>query len=1075
MESFFDLSLSLAINNQTVSKQANKMSATKKKQPPAQVSKKKNSTEKVDKETEEKPKKQLPAQVTDRNNSTEKVDKETKEKPKKQLQAPVTDKKNSSKKADKTTKEKPKPPPSKYQLKKMKKETKKSKKKGRRRLNSTSSTGKKQSEVDEDVHTDEDENENPNNDVIETSADDVIETSADDVTENSVDDVTGTSVEEDVTSVTENELIDLAKVDDRVKSEPVVESSDSDFDINKIRDCATSQHDVIDTSPDGVTATSGDDENVTHDSRILNLGEESSSIHSDKMHNSEENKDFTESSNEDNTMKNEKNMDVLSEEPLVNGGDLSESSQSSENINGISKNEEFGTPVQNNEISSENQIRDSDDGKICCGGALDAHDCKTESLLQSNGEDVLNSSDKQQKDCQNNEISSENILGGSESGINGKTGCIDASDGKDCKNESLLHSNTADVPNSTDEGQTLCYTSPISHNLSNGSDNDVVLAENKTGLPIDNKAEYICPNCETSDMNDICVNSIQIKSTGLSQDGDAGGINSEESNQIPASEIANGETGQALENKLSNLSLESNKGNSNRSHESPAFVIKFENDDADKLTQDKLSNLSTDNNRGSSNGSHEDPVSFNKTVETETHETTGSESDDFTGNKSTVLPQNGDGKNSKENKNVLDYVNQIVDDILESCFHKISTSLSEEANKMSRAKFETDMSFECKKIKEEYNSPANISPKENDFKKTMCKDEFKSSVNDSAFSQTDEEKIQEYVKKIVDDAVKQCLLSDATTTRHDNLSKFENFSKDETSDSRNIENDPENLESVPGTENVSAISRSEILRGNHSLGSMEAIKPNVMSVESCLKRFCSPEILDGDNMFICEQCNQNNTEEEEEEEETNDEDEKEDSDDDKDTTSEKKTKRKPIYTEAVKQLLINEAPPIFTLHLKRFHQVGYSLKKIPKHVDFPLLLDIAPFCHKSSKLATDSEGKVLYSLFGIVEHSGSLHSGHYTAYCRVPTVPSSLFETKFENLTQLLNIMDQMWTQGDKRESYVHEGLSSSRWFYISDSHVSEVGLDRVLKAQAYLLFYERMVLSHSGEIENTAPKTVTE
>jgi hypothetical protein len=75
------------------------MSATKKKQPPMPVSNKKNSTEKVDKETEEKPKKEL--------------------------QAPVTDKKNSSKKADKTTKEKPKPPPSKYQLKKMKKETKK--------------------------------------------------------------------------------------------------------------------------------------------------------------------------------------------------------------------------------------------------------------------------------------------------------------------------------------------------------------------------------------------------------------------------------------------------------------------------------------------------------------------------------------------------------------------------------------------------------------------------------------------------------------------------------------------------------------------------------------------------------------------------------------------------------------------------------------------------------------------------------------------------------------------------------------------------------------------------------------
>ena len=60
-----------------------------------------------------------------------------------------------------------------------------------------------------------------------------------------------------------------------------------------------------------------------------------------------------------------------------------------------------------------------------------------------------------------------------------------------------------------------------------------------------------------------------------------------------------------------------------------------------------------------------------------------------------------------------------------------------------------------------------------------------------------------------------------------------------------------------------------------------------------------------------------------------------------------------------------------------------------------------------------------------------------------------------------------MWTLGGKRESCFHEELPGTRWFHISDSHVSEVGLERVLKANAYLLFYERMVLSYGGGDED--------
>ena len=34
----------------------------------------------------------------------------------------------------------------------------------------------------------------------------------------------------------------------------------------------------------------------------------------------------------------------------------------------------------------------------------------------------------------------------------------------------------------------------------------------------------------------------------------------------------------------------------------------------------------------------------------------------------------------------------------------------------------------------------------------------------------------------------------------------------------------------------------------------------------------------------------------------------------------------------------------------------------------------------------------------------------------------------------------------------------TDQWFHVSDTHVTEVTLDKVLKAQAYMLFYERTV-----------------
>lgn len=83
-----------------------------------------------------------------------------------------------------------------------------------------------------------------------------------------------------------------------------------------------------------------------------------------------------------------------------------------------------------------------------------------------------------------------------------------------------------------------------------------------------------------------------------------------------------------------------------------------------------------------------------------------------------------------------------------------------------------------------------------------------------------------------------------------------------------------------------------------------------------------------------------------------------------------------VCTSSTKQYLISQVPPILILHLKRFQTQRVGFRKVFKHVSFPILLDLAPVC-------TDRKKSRLYALYGVVEHSGTVHGGHYVAYVKV--------------------------------------------------------------------------------------------
>lgn len=236
------------------------------------------------------------------------------------------------------------------------------------------------------------------------------------------------------------------------------------------------------------------------------------------------------------------------------------------------------------------------------------------------------------------------------------------------------------------------------------------------------------------------------------------------------------------------------------------------------------------------------------------------------------------------------------------------------------------------------------------------------------------------------------------------------------------------------------------------------------SIYSCLNHFTQSELLTGPNKWACDSCTENK---------------KINSADNSDCSSSSK-KSSTVYSSASKQLLLFSPPSILTLHLKRFQQTLSGCKKVNKHVSFPFELDLAAFCSSTSIAMPNvslSQRKVLYSLYGVVEHSGRLQGGHYTAFVKVRAAnsivkdPTKFFSSSVSKASDVPNFLEEIENKFGLNERIYcgEEAIEDAsnnnltltqprRWYHVSDSSVSEVTEEKVLKAQAYLLFYERIL-----------------
>ncbi|KAJ1397194.1 Zinc finger, UBP-type [Sesbania bispinosa] len=149
--------------------------------------------------------------------------------------------------------------------------------------------------------------------------------------------------------------------------------------------------------------------------------------------------------------------------------------------------------------------------------------------------------------------------------------------------------------------------------------------------------------------------------------------------------------------------------------------------------------------------------------------------------------------------------------------------------------------------------------------------------------------------------------------------------------------------------------------------------------------------------------------------------------DDSKECSEKETDSKivKVKRDATKRVLIYKAPPVLTIHLKRFSQDARGrLSKLNGHVNFRETMDLRPYMDPRCI----NEEKYEYHLVGVVEHSGTMRGGHYVAYVR----------------------------GGQRNRAKADKENEGSAWYQASDAYVREVTLDEVLRSEAYILFYEK-------------------
>jgi ubiquitin C-terminal hydrolase len=176
-----------------------------------------------------------------------------------------------------------------------------------------------------------------------------------------------------------------------------------------------------------------------------------------------------------------------------------------------------------------------------------------------------------------------------------------------------------------------------------------------------------------------------------------------------------------------------------------------------------------------------------------------------------------------------------------------------------------------------------------------------------------------------------------------------------------------------------------------------------------------------------------------------------------------------ILVDAVRQSAILTLPHVLTIAIKRFAfcDADFRVKKLYGFVPFHLYLDLSEFCSSTCKVPAKENSfgeyrhatpsSCLYKLQGVIEHTGTLNSGHYVSYSKISSLGFNR-NSRYNNENFICsttfnanNMKDSIYSE-DKDKKYIE---NSEVWCYASDSELKIVSVETVLKSHAFLLFYE--------------------